>query len=138
MFTANSNRFAFCACTWHIIIIDLVDRIGHVFMTVKKTYVGFIDSLTMVYDVNYVLLIFLYEDAIGVVLFNVFYTEFSFPMCDNEMVLTIIADDFKYFTAALDVGKYLLTRKTRRKKFWWYKNIKLITHMVMLFKTNRY
>lgn len=86
-------------------------------MTVKKTYAGFIDSLTMVYDENYVLLILLYEDAIGVVLFNVFYFEFSLPKCDNEMVLTIIADGFKYFTAALYVGKYLLTRKIRRKHF---------------------
>jgi len=41
----------------------------------------------------------LYEDAIGEVIFDVLYFEFSLLMCDNKMVLTNDTEDFKYFTA---------------------------------------
>lgn len=90
MYTSNSNKFEFHACTWHIIIISILNRIGYVFMTVEKKcclcrfHWQFDDGIRhKLRLVN----IPLYEDAFGEVLFDVFYFEFSLLMCENKMFL---------------------------------------------------
>lgn len=75
--------------TYYYIVISILNRIGYVLTTVNKNvvYVGFIDSLTMVYRRKLRLInIPLYEDMIGEVLFDVFYFEFPLLICDNEML----------------------------------------------------